>query len=106
MPPDSRRPPAPYRGDRRGARPWRASTPTDWANDSFAISTSPSVGYCVRADDACWYGASNKQLYEGEAQRTVVVDRVYIEAHARTVREQLVKAGMRLAGLLNQALGD
>jgi hypothetical protein len=91
-------------GDQERAT-WRASTPIDWANESFAIWTSPSVGYCVRADDAWWYGASNKRLDEGEAQRTVVVDRVYIEAHARTVREQLVKAGMRLAGLLNQALG-
>ena len=35
-----------------------------------------------------------------------MVDRAYIETHAPTVRQQLVKAGVRLAGLLNQALGD
>jgi hypothetical protein len=27
---------------------WRASTPTDWANESFAVSASPGVRYCVR----------------------------------------------------------
>jgi hypothetical protein len=54
------------------------------------ISTSPSVGYCIRADAACWYGAGNERVDEGEAQRTVVVDRVYVETHAATVREQVV----------------
>jgi hypothetical protein len=34
-----------------------------------------------------------------------MVDRSYIEAHTPTVGDRLVKAGIRLSGLLNQALG-
>ena len=89
--------------DRAG---WWASTPADWANESLAISVSPEVGYCVRAGTGCWYDQDNERLDEGEPKRTVEVDRVYIETHTPTVREQLVKAGVRLAGLLNQALDD
>jgi hypothetical protein len=34
-----------------------------------------------------------------------VVDRSYIESDTPIVRDPLVKAGVRLAGLLNQAVG-
>jgi hypothetical protein len=40
----------------------------------------------------------------GEPKKTI--DKSYIEAHTATVREQLVKAGVQLAGLLDRALGD
>jgi len=90
--------------EERAAR--RVSTPTDWAKESFAISTSPSVGYCVRTDDGCWYGPDNERLDQGEPETTVVVDQPYIETQAPTVRKQLLKAGGRLAGLLTRALGD
>ena len=33
---------------------WRSSTPTDWPNESFAISTSLGVQYCVGTDAGCW----------------------------------------------------
>jgi hypothetical protein len=70
------------------------------------ISTSPEVQYCVRTDTGCWYDADNERLDAGEPERTVVVDQSYVEAHAPSVREQLMKAGVRLAGLLTRALGD
>jgi hypothetical protein len=35
-----------------------------------------------------------------------VVDQSYIETHRLTVRDQLVRAGVRLGGLLNRVLGD
>jgi hypothetical protein len=84
---------------------WRASDPADWANESFAISVSPDVGYCVRTEAGCWYDSANESLHQGEPERTVVVERAYIETHAPTVRDRLVKAGVRLGGLLSQALG-
>ena len=84
---------------------WRASRPIDWANESFAISVSPEVGYCVAADSGCWYDAQNQRLDHGEPERTVPIDRAYIEANAPTVGDRLVKAGVRLGSLLNQALG-
>ena len=85
---------------------WRDSDPIDWANESFAISVSPEVEYCVRTDAGCSYDADNERLDPGEPERTVTIDRVYIETHTPTVREQLVKAGVRLAELLDRALGD
>jgi hypothetical protein len=45
-------------------------------------------------------------LDPGEPEKVAVVDRLYIETHALTVRDRLVKAGVRLGGLLNKALGD
>jgi len=84
----------------------RASNPIDWAKESFGISVSPDVWYCVRTDAGCWYAADSKRLEEGEPERTVVVDRLYIETHTPTVQDRPVKAGVRLGGLLNQALGD
>jgi hypothetical protein len=83
---------------------WQGSSPIDWANESFAISTSPPVGYCVRTGDACWYGAGNERLDQAEPERAVVVDRAYIDMHAPAVRDRLIKAGIRLGGLLNRAL--
>jgi hypothetical protein len=48
----------------------------------------------------------HERLDEGEPERTVVVDQSYIETHTLTVRDQLVRAGVRLGGLLNRVLGD
>jgi hypothetical protein len=58
---------------------WLDSAPIDWANESFAISVSPEVGYCVRTDAGCWYDTENERLDEGEPERAIVVDRCYIE---------------------------
>ena len=85
---------------------WQGSSPIDWANESFATSVSPGVQYCVGSGTGYWYSADNEHLGRGEPERAVVVDRSYIETHAPTVRDRLVKASVRLGGLLNQALGD
>lgn len=83
---------------------WQASI--DWANESSMISVSLGVGYCVPTNAGCWYDAGNERLDEGELERTVLVDRSYIESSTPTVRDRLVKAGVRLGGLLNRALGE
>jgi hypothetical protein len=44
----------------------------------------------------------HERLDEGEPERTVVVDRFYIETHTPTVRDRMVKAGVRLGGLLTR----
>ena len=62
--------------------------------------------YCVRTEAGCSYEADNERLDDGEPERTVVVDQSYIETHTLTVRDQLVRAGVRLGGLLNRVLGD
>ena len=55
-------------------------------------------------DTGCWYDADDERLDRGEPERTVVVNRSYIETNGPTVRDRLVKAGNRLGDLLNQAL--
>jgi nuclease S1 len=46
---------------------WLASGPTDWANESFAITTSSGLGYCVRTDAGCWYDNNRERLQAGAA---------------------------------------
>jgi hypothetical protein len=71
----------------------------------FAISISPEVGRCIRTDAGCWYDTASERLDEDEPERTVVLERrAYIETNTPAVRDRLVKAGVRLGGLLNQAL--
>jgi hypothetical protein len=84
---------------------WLASSPIDWANESFAIATSPGVGYCVRTAAGCWYDCDRERLQPGHPEKTVLVDASYIEANTPIVSDRLARAGIRLAGLLNQALG-
>ena len=83
---------------------WRATTPIEWANESFAISVSPEVQYCVGTDTGCWYGAGNERLDPGDPEKIVMIDRSYVQINSPTVRDRLAKAGVRLGGLLNQAL--
>jgi len=84
---------------------WNSTGPKTWANESFLITTSEAIGYCVNKDGACWYAADNKELDTDEAQRVVVVNDAYIERQLPTVKKRLTQAGVRLGHLLNQALG-
>jgi hypothetical protein len=74
-----------------------------WANESFAIATSPSVGYCVQKDGACWYSADQRE-YQGGNKRVVDIDDGYLAAQGPIVRERLKAAAIRLAAILNVAL--
>jgi hypothetical protein len=85
---------------------WLASDAAAWANESFAIARSPDVGYCVMVGEACQYEAGNHEYAEGEPKNVVVIDQAYLDTHAAVARERIAMAGVRLAGLLNQALGD
>ena len=53
---------------------WLASRAIDWANEFFAITISPGVGYCVRTAAGCWYDSSRERLEPGQPERTVLVD--------------------------------
>ncbi len=76
-----------------------------WANESFKITTSEDVSYCVNKDGTCWYAADNRTLDRNEERRVVVVDDAYVERHLPTIKERLTQAGVRLGHLLNHALG-
>ena len=69
------------------------SSPTDWANESFAVSERPTTRYCHFVGSFCEPDVSPLRI-----------DRAYVEANAPVIREQLAKAGIRLARLLDDAL--
>jgi hypothetical protein len=77
-----------------------------WANESAAIARDPNVGYCVTIGDTCRYEAGNPELDDGEPEKMVVANNAYLDRHAPVVRQRIAMAGVRLAGLLDEALGD
>jgi nuclease S1 len=73
---------------------WTHSTPMDWANESFAIAERAQTKYCSRQGAVCDHPAGKVQI-----------DAAYVAANVPIVKEQLQRAGVRLAHLLDAALG-
>ena len=73
---------------------WTHSEPMDWANESFAIAEKAQTKYCIRQGASCEHPSGK-----------VTIDAGYVAANAPIIREQLQKAGVRLAHLLDAALG-
>ncbi len=73
---------------------WIRSAPMDWANESFIIAEQAQTKYCARRGASCERPAGK-----------VTIDAGYVAANAPIVREQLQKAGVRLAHMLDAALG-
>ena len=71
-----------------------ASEPRDWANESFTISEAAKTGYCAMHGDRC----------DMPAGRVTIGDE-YLDANEPVVKEQLQKAGVRLARVLDAAFG-
>src|SRR5262249_45708744 len=74
---------------------WAAADPRDWANESFALAEAVQVHYCVRRGSSC----------DLPSPARVEIDDAYVNANVTIVREQLAKAGVRLAKLLDASLG-
>lgn len=74
---------------------WSASDPRDWANESFAISEAVKTGYCTMHGSPC-------DLPEGR----VVISADYLATNEPIVKEQIQKAGVRLARLLDSIFAD
>lgn len=85
---------------------WTASSPTDWANESFALATNPMLGYCIPASRGSQYDTDNLSLDPGEPLKTVSIDQAYVERAAPVIRDRLKRAAVRLAHLLDEALGN
>ena len=66
----------------------------DWANESFSIAEQAQTKYCIRQGASCDHPP-------GKAQ----IDEAYITENTPIVRERLQKAAVRLAHLLDVALG-
>jgi hypothetical protein len=73
---------------------WTQSAPMDWANESFAIAEQARTEYCSRQGASCDQPAGK-----------VRIDAAYVAANAPIIREQLQKAGVRLANMLDATLG-
>lgn len=84
---------------------WRAASIATWADESFKIALDPDVDYCEKHGRVCWYGPNRITYQEGEPERRVTVDQAYLDAHLPIVAERLKQAGVRLAMLLDRALG-
>ncbi len=71
---------------------WNASALRDWANESFAIAEAARTRYCVMSGSSCdmTSGALN-------------ISAQYLDANEQVVKEQLQKAAVRLARLLDTA---
>jgi S1/P1 Nuclease len=75
---------------------WTASDPRDWANESFALAEAVRTGYCIMHESTC----------DRPDGSDVTVNAAYLEANDPVVKEQLQKAGVRLARLLDIAFGN
>jgi hypothetical protein len=73
---------------------WTHSDPKDWANESFIIAEQAQTKYCIRQGASCDHPSGK-----------VKIDAAYAAANTPIVREQLQKSGVRLAHLLDAALG-
>jgi nuclease S1 len=74
---------------------WSASDPRVWANESFAVAEAAKTGYCEMHGPSCDLPAGN-----------VTISAEYLAANEPLVKEQLQKAGVRLARLLDEAFAD
>jgi hypothetical protein len=74
---------------------WTSSTPRDWANETFAIVKAGATGYCVVHSQSC-----------DPTNESMTMTTEYLESNKLVVREQLQKAAVRLARLLDTALGN
>ncbi|MCA1544154.1 S1/P1 nuclease [Bradyrhizobium sp. NBAIM32] len=73
---------------------WLSSTPKNWATESFAIARALSTGYCVMSGPSC-----------DPPKASVTISEEYLATNEPVVKKQLLKAGVRLAQLLDLALG-
>jgi hypothetical protein len=71
---------------------WNASFPRDWANESFAIAEAAGTMYCGMHGPSCDITTSDLNITDQ-----------YLDANEPVVKQQLEKAGVRLAGLLDAA---
>lgn len=79
---------------RRDAQAWAPGTPAEWALETW-----------VRARTTAYALADQKTAPGADGKPVIRLDAVYLERARPVAEEQLSKAGVRLAALLNAALG-
>jgi hypothetical protein len=84
---------------------WTSTHAIDWANESFAITLTEDVEYCVKTATGCLYEEDNETYDADEVKKVVTVDDAYMMRQLPTITQRLTQAGIRLGALLNRALG-
>lgn len=80
-----------------GVDPWA------WAAESYVITLSPEVLYCIKVGDLCQYSATAAKKPDGKT-RNQPINQAYLAAFAPVAEERVKRAGFRLAHLINLAL--
>jgi hypothetical protein len=71
---------------------WTTGDTKDWANESFDVALAANTRYCVQSGSTC-------DVPEG----SVALDEEYVRVNTPILREQVAKAGVRLAHMLEKA---
>jgi len=81
-----------------GTDPWK------WANESYEITLSPDVLYCIKVGNACQYSSTKAAYHQGDEKRFQSISQAYLAAYEKTAQDRVKKAGFRLAHIVNLAL--
>lgn len=83
---------------------WLSSAPWQWSAESYVVTLKPEVGYCVLAQGACRYSATQLTWAQGQPRNSVQIDGAYVDWAIPIVQRRITQAGIRLAHRLNLAL--
>ncbi len=83
---------------------WLSSVPWQWSAESYAVTLTPQVGYCVMVAGACQYSATRLAWASGAPRRSVLIDAGYMDGAMPIIQRRITQAGVRLGHYLNLAL--
>jgi len=76
----------------------------EWANESFQLVKQPEVGYCVQKDGECWYEEDRRALESDGTPKVIQMNDEYLDRFGPIAQTRIRQAGIRLGGLIEQAL--
>lgn len=81
---------------------WVASTPQEWAAESYRVTLDPETLYCTVVGPNCQYSPTS--LASAQPKRRQQIDQAYLADHEDIAAKRVTQAGFRLAHMLNLAL--
>ena len=86
---------------------WRSGqSTTAWANESLGIALNPAVGYCIQKEQHCQYDEDRVEYESDGEQKLLPLSPAYKKANSDIVATRLKQAGIRLAKLLDDVVGN
>jgi hypothetical protein len=88
---------------------WRQGTVVDWAEESYTVTRDAPTKYCLMKGGSCCYDTTSCENTAGtdkkhQTKRLKPLPNGYRQAEVDIAKEQLKKAGVRLAVILEQQL--